>query len=63
LKFFVIWPGVKAGIYDAEAKIQHIFFERDKKNVEKFYTQCRDILHITIKAFEFFRVISGKANE
>jgi len=36
---------VKVGIYDAEAKIQQIFNEMDEKNVEKFYTQCRDILH------------------
>jgi hypothetical protein len=35
------------------------FYLKNKKDVEKFYTRCRDVLHNSIN-FEFFKIIFGK---
>jgi len=35
------------------------FYLKNKKDVEKFYTRCRDVLHNIIN-FEFFKIIFGK---
>ena len=54
--------GQKAIKFDAEVKFQQIFYGMDKINVEKFYTRCRNILHITSRALSFwsnFRGIQG----
>lgn len=37
----------------------HILSGQEKKYVEKFYTQCRDILHDMIGAVKFLEQFSG----
>jgi hypothetical protein len=38
---------------------KEILSETVKKNVEKFYTRCRDILQSAIQVFEFWLKLSG----